>query len=115
MHSKTLAALAATLLLLSSCQGSKKKRIAVVPKGTSHVFWITVHAGAAAAGEKFDASLGALAKLRSRHNTFLAVPVVFLMLSNHFPVATYGNRYAWQVLVMLVLAGWVAARVIREF
>ena len=70
---------------------------------------------AAAAGEKFDASLGALAKLRSRHNTFLAVPVVFLMLSNHFPVATYGNRYAWQVLVMLVLAGWVAARVIREF
>jgi len=41
--------------------------------------------------------------------------VVFLMLSNHFPVATYGNRYAWQVLVMLVLAGWVAAGVIRKF
>jgi uncharacterized membrane protein len=69
----------------------------------------------AAAGEKFDASLGAEAKLRSKHNTFLAVPVVFLMLSNHFPVATYGNRYGWQVLVALVLAGWVAAKLIREF
>src|SRR5207253_3116490 len=40
---------------------------------------------AAAAGEKFDPSLGAQAKLRSKHNTFMAVPAVFLMLSNHFP------------------------------
>lgn len=70
---------------------------------------------AAAAGSPFDASLGAQAKLRSKHNTFLAVPVVFLMLSNHFPVATYGNHYAWQLLVVLVVGGWVAAKVIREF
>jgi uncharacterized membrane protein len=70
---------------------------------------------AAAAGEKFDASLGAQAKLRSKHNTFMAVPVVFLMLSNHFPVATYGNRNGWQILVGLVVAGWLAAKLIREF
>ena len=70
---------------------------------------------AVAGGGPLDASLGAQAKLRSKHNTFLAIPVVFLMLSNHFPVATYGNRYAWQVLVALVLAGWVAAELIREF
>jgi len=69
---------------------------------------------AAAAGETFDASLGAQAKLRSKHNTFMAVPVVFLMISNHFPVATYGNTYAWEVLVALVLLGWVAAKIIRE-
>ena len=50
---------------------------------------------AAAAGATFDASLGAQAKLRSKHNTFMAVPVVFIMLSNHFPVATYGNSYSW--------------------
>ena len=68
----------------------------------------------AAAGEKFDASLGAQAKLRSKHNTFMAVPVVFIMISNHFPVATYGNRYGWEVLVALVLLGWAAAKVIRE-
>jgi uncharacterized membrane protein len=69
---------------------------------------------AAAAGQTFDASLGAQAKLRSKHNTFMAVPVVFIMISNHFPVATYGNSYAWEVLVALVLLGWAAAKVIRE-
>jgi uncharacterized membrane protein len=68
---------------------------------------------AAAAGEKFDASLGAQAKLRSKHNTFMAVPTVFIMISNHFPVATYGNAYGWEVLVALVLVGWVAAKLIR--
>jgi uncharacterized membrane protein len=69
---------------------------------------------AAAVGEKFDAALSAQAKLRSKHNTFLAVPVVFLMLSNHFPVATYGNRYGWEILLALVVAGWAAAKLIRE-
>ena len=69
---------------------------------------------AAAAGATFDASLGAQAKLRSKHNTFLAVPVVFIMLSNHFPVATYGNTYSWEILVFLVLVGWAAAKVIRS-
>jgi uncharacterized membrane protein len=69
---------------------------------------------AAAAGKTFDASLSAQAKLRSRHNTFMAVPVVFIMISNHFPVATYGNKYGWEVLVIMVLVGWVAAKIIRE-
>jgi uncharacterized membrane protein len=69
---------------------------------------------AAAAGAPFDASLSAQAKLRSKHNTFLAVPVVFIMISNHFPVATYGNTYGWEVLVGMVLLGWAAAKVIRE-
>jgi uncharacterized membrane protein len=69
---------------------------------------------AAAAGEKFDASLGAQAKLRSKHNTFMAVPVVFIMISNHFPVATYGNTYGWEILVGLVLFGWASAKLIRD-
>jgi uncharacterized membrane protein len=69
---------------------------------------------AAAAGKEFDASLSAQAKLRSKHNTFMAVPVVFIMISNHFPVATYGNKYGWEVLIALVLLGWLAAKVIRE-
>jgi uncharacterized membrane protein len=68
----------------------------------------------AAAGAQFDASLGAQAKLRSKHNTFMAVPVVFIMISNHFPVATYGNTYGWEVLVALVIIGWAAAKIIRE-
>jgi uncharacterized membrane protein len=68
----------------------------------------------AAAGARFDASLGAQAKLRSKHNTFMAVPVVFIMISNHFPVATYGNTYNWEILVALIVVGWAAARLIRE-
>ena len=67
-----------------------------------------------AAGGKFEASLSAQAKLRSKHNTFMAVPVVFIMISNHFPVATYGSDYPWEVLVVLVVLGWAAAKVIRE-
>jgi uncharacterized membrane protein len=69
---------------------------------------------AAAAGASFDASLGAQAKLRSKHNTFMAVPVVFFMISNHFPVATYGNTYSWEVLIVLVVVGWVSAKIIRS-
>ena len=69
---------------------------------------------AAAAGAEFDPALGAQAKLRSKHNTFMAVPVVFLMISNHFPVATYGNRYGWEILTALVLTGWAAAKIIRQ-
>jgi uncharacterized membrane protein len=68
----------------------------------------------AAAGGVLDPSLGAQAKLRSKHNTFMAVPVVFLMLSNHYPVATYGNKYGWIVLVALVVVGGIAAKIIRE-
>jgi uncharacterized membrane protein len=69
---------------------------------------------AAAAGAKFDPALGAQAKLRSKHNTFMAVPVVFLMISNHFPVATYGNKYGWEILTALVLIGWAAVKIIRQ-
>jgi uncharacterized membrane protein len=69
---------------------------------------------AATAGDKLDFTLGAQAKLRSKHNTFMALPVVFLMISNHYPVATYGNRYAWHTLMLFVIVGWVAAKFIRE-
>ncbi len=55
------------------------------------------------------------AKTCSKHNTFLVVPVVFIMISNHFPSITYGSqRYGWVVLSVLVLAGWGAARLIRR-
>ena len=39
-------------LWLTGCHGSKKKLIAVVPKATSHVFWLTVQAGSFAAGRE---------------------------------------------------------------
>jgi len=44
---------AALLLALPACRGNRTKRIAVVPKANSHEFWVFVHTGAAAAGQKF--------------------------------------------------------------
>lgn len=39
---------------LAGCAGKRKKRVAVIPKGTSHLFWVSVQAGALAAGKEFD-------------------------------------------------------------
>jgi uncharacterized membrane protein len=69
---------------------------------------------AAAKGATFDAATGAGAKLRSKHNTFLAVPTTFIMISNHFPTATYGNHNAVAVLGALILVGWGAAAWLRK-
>ena len=65
-------------------------------------------------GRKPDERLSAQAKLRSKQNTFMAVPVVFLMISNHYPGATYGDRYNWVILSIMVLLGWIAAKFIRR-
>lgn len=69
---------------------------------------------AAARGEPLPADAGASAKERSKHNTFIVLPTVFLMISNHFPTATYGNRHAVVVLGTLVLVGWCAAALLRR-
>ena len=61
-----------------------------------------------------DMSLGARAKQRTQHNTYMVVPVVFIMISNHFPVATYGNQYNWVVLSVLTIVGWAAAKALRS-
>ena len=66
------------------------------------------------AGNKPDESLAAQAKLRSKQNTFMAVPLVFIMISNHFPGVTYGERNGWAVLAALILLGWIAAKFIRR-
>jgi uncharacterized membrane protein len=65
-------------------------------------------------GSKPDERLSAQAKLRSKQNTFMAVPVVFIMISNHYPGVTYGERYNWIILSVLILLGWIAARFIRR-
>lgn len=45
------------LILFGSCNRTKQKVIAVVPKGHGSIFWETVHAGAVAAGTKFGVSI----------------------------------------------------------
>jgi uncharacterized membrane protein len=69
---------------------------------------------AMARGETVDPAAGAGAKLRSKHNTFMAVPVAFIMISNHFPSATYGSDNSVVVLAVLILVGWGAAAIIRR-
>jgi uncharacterized membrane protein len=65
-------------------------------------------------GRKPDDALSGQAKLRSKQNTFMAVPVVFIMLSSHFPGVTYGERNNWMILAILILVGWIAAKFIRR-
>lgn len=47
-------ALALLAMLLVACGEARKKQVAVIPKGTSHIFWLTVQAGAVAAGQEFN-------------------------------------------------------------
>ena len=56
------------------------------------------------AGEPVDTAPGVLAKERSTHNHYLTFPVLFLMLSQHFP-SGYGHPLGWLVLLLVCGAG----------
>ena len=56
------------------------------------------------AGREQDAAISLRAKERSIHNNYMTFPLLFLMVSNHFP-STYGGRHAWLVLVVLATSG----------
>ncbi|MBW3695907.1 hypothetical protein EK599_09385 [Vibrio sp. T187] len=49
-----------------------------------------------------DPALPAKGLLRSRHNNYLTLPVLFIMISNHFP-STYGSEYNWLILAGLAI------------
>jgi uncharacterized membrane protein len=61
------------------------------------------------AGTAPDAAVVARAGLRSKHNTYMSVPLIFTMVSNHFPLS-YGSDYGWAILCVLVAIGWVATK-----
>ncbi|HHZ65921.1 MAG TPA: hypothetical protein EYN38_05245 [Flavobacteriales bacterium] len=76
-----------------------------------NVFWAIIPAQKAmveaAKSEQFlDPVLGQNAGLRSLHNNYLTLPVIFIMISNHFP-STYGNEYNWAILAGLTIASAV--------
>ncbi len=60
------------------------------------------------AGRTPDPALGRAAKLRSLHNNYMTLPVLFIMLSPHYPM-TYGADRPWLVLALIGLTG-VAVR-----
>jgi len=56
------------------------------------------------AGQAPDARRGSQAALRSLHNNYLTLPVLFVMVSSHYP-ATYGSRWGWAILGVLFVIG----------
>jgi uncharacterized membrane protein len=62
------------------------------------------------AGKIPDPRWGALGKQRSVHNNYLTLPVVFLMLSNHYPLF-YATRFNWLIVAIVLAIG----PVIRHF
>jgi uncharacterized membrane protein len=56
------------------------------------------------AGRKPDPKYGKIAKLRSTHNNYLTLPVVFLMLSNHYPLA-FATEWNWVIASLVFLMG----------
>ena len=56
------------------------------------------------AGEEPDPKLGQIGKQRSLHNNYMTLPVLLMMISNHYPM-TFSNPYNWLVLAGLALVG----------
>jgi uncharacterized membrane protein len=56
-------------------------------------------------GESPDPKYGAFAKLRSTHNNYFTLPLIFIMISNHYPM-TYSHEYGWLVLAAI---GFISA------
>ena len=56
------------------------------------------------AGRVPDPKFGKIAKLRSTHNNYLTLPVIFLMLSNHYPLA-FGTEWNWLIAALVFLMG----------
>ncbi|GGA72843.1 membrane protein [Neiella marina] len=72
-----------------------------------NVFWGIIPAqkkfvAAIEAEQQPDASIAAFAKLRSTHNNYLTLPVIFAMISNHYPFL-YGHTWGWLALVAIAI------------
>ncbi|WP_020406409.1 urate hydroxylase PuuD [Hahella ganghwensis] len=63
------------------------------------------------AGGAPDPSWAEKAKLRSTHNTYTTLPLIFIMISNHYPI-TYNHAYNWAVLMVIVV---ITAAIRRYF
>ncbi|MCB8839038.1 urate hydroxylase PuuD [Aurantimonas sp. VKM B-3413] len=82
---------------------------------TANVFFLiipnqTIVVSDLKAGRTPEARLGKEAKQRSLHNNYLTLPVVFLMLSNHYPLA-FATEWNWAIAGLVLLIG----AVVRHF
>lgn len=65
-------------------------------------------------GERLEPALEDQAMLRTKHNTYLSVPLVLVMLSNHFPTVSYGHSWNWAMLGAFLLVGMGGAHALRR-
>ena len=56
------------------------------------------------AGRTPDPEYGQIAKLRSTHNNYLTLPVIFLMMSNHYPM-TFSVEWNWAIVAVVLAMG----------
>jgi uncharacterized membrane protein len=111
-----LAALAYGFTLVFSGRGASMQMGALI--GTmmvANVFLVIIPSqrkvvAALLAGEEPDPALGAVAKQRSLHNNYLTLPVIFLMIANHYPL-TFAGPWSWLILTIVLVMG----AVIRHF
>lgn len=85
---------------------------------TANVFFVIIPGqakmlAATREGRPVDVAHGARAKARSTHNHYLTLPVLLVMLSNHFPALT-GSPHAWAVLALLFVFGAGAKRLMND-
>jgi uncharacterized membrane protein len=62
------------------------------------------------AGGEPDPVYGKIAKLRSSHNNYLTLPVLFMMISNHYPM-TFGHDWNWLIVAFVLAIG----AIVRDF
>ncbi|WP_193367845.1 urate hydroxylase PuuD [Pelagibius marinus] len=56
------------------------------------------------AGQQPDPKLGMQAKQRSLHNNYLTLPVIFVMIANHYPLA-FASHWNWLILAVVLVMG----------
>lgn len=68
---------------------------------------------AAQQGQALDADFVKWVQLRSRHNNYLTLPVLFTMISNHYPI-TYSHNLNWLILILVFVSGFLVRHFINN-
>jgi uncharacterized membrane protein len=66
------------------------------------------------AGRTPDPALGVAAKLRSTHNNYLTLPVLFMMISNHYPM-TFSHAWNWGIVAFVLAIGAIVRNWFNRF
>jgi uncharacterized membrane protein len=65
------------------------------------------------AGEEPNPRYGAIGKQRSVHNNYLTLPVLLMMVSNHYPML-YSHPYSWLVVALIIIVGGLVRHLINR-